>query len=58
MWGVYPEAMAWNVGGVHSDFNFGERIWSSGAKRANLIVNFEISTLWTTSPDALTKIEI
>ena len=21
MWGVYPEALAWNVGAVHSDFN-------------------------------------
>ena len=21
MWGVYSEAMAWNVGAVHSDFN-------------------------------------
>ena len=26
MWGVYPEAIAWNVGGVHSDINLGERI--------------------------------
>ena len=22
MWGVYLEAVAWNVGAVHSDFNF------------------------------------
>ena len=27
MWGVYPEAMDWNVGAVCSDFNLGERIW-------------------------------
>ena len=26
MWGVYPEAMACNVGGLCSDFNLGERI--------------------------------
>ena len=27
MWGVFPEAMDWNVGAVCSDFNLGERIW-------------------------------
>ena len=42
MWGLYPEAMVWNVGDVHSDFNLGERIWSSDAQRANFIVHFEI----------------
>ena len=26
LWGVYPEAMACNVGGLYSDFNLGERI--------------------------------
>ena len=24
MWGVYPEAISWIVGAVHSDFNLGE----------------------------------
>ena len=38
MWGVYPEA--WNFGGVHSDFNFGERIWRSSPRRANLKVHY------------------
>ena len=28
------------IKGFHSDFNLGERIWSSGARRANLIVHF------------------
>ena len=42
MWGVYPEAMAWNVGAVHSEINLGERIWRSSPKRANIKVHFEI----------------
>ena len=58
MWGVYPEAMAWNVGAVHSDFNLGERIWRSSPQRANLKVHFEICPLGATSPDMLTQIEI
>ena len=58
MWGVYPEAMAWNVGDVHSDFNFGECMWRSGPQRANFIVHFEIGPLWATYPDTLTQIEM
>ena len=45
MWGVSPEAMAWNVGAVHSDFNLGERISSGGHRRANLRVHFKIGPL-------------
>ena len=26
MWGVYPQAMEWNIGVVCSDFNLGEQI--------------------------------
>ena len=37
MSGVYPEALAWNVGAVHSDFKLGERMWRSGPQRANQI---------------------
>ena len=40
MWGVYPEAMDWNVGAVHSDFNLGERIWRK-SPRSTEIWNFE-----------------
>ena len=58
MWGVYPEAMAWNVGGLHSDLNLGERIWSNGTQRADFIVHFGIGPLWAIFPDTLTKIEI
>ena len=58
MWGVYPEAIAWNISGVHSDFNFDELIWSSGARRANFIVLFDIGPLWATSPNTLNQIEI
>ena len=32
MWGVYPEAMDWNVGAMHSEINLGECIWRSGHK--------------------------
>ena len=56
MWGVYPEAMAWNVGAVHSKNNLGERIWRSSPKRANLKVHFEICPLGATSTDTLTQI--
>ena len=48
IWVVYPEAMAWNVGGVHSDFNFGERIWRSCPQRTNLNENYEIGPLCAT----------
>ena len=58
MWGVYPEAMAWNVGTVHSDFNMSEHAWRSSPKRANLEVHFEICPFGATSPDMLTQIEI
>ena len=58
MWGVYPEAIAWNVGAVHSDFNFGELIWKSGPQRANIRVHFGIWPLGATSPDTLNQIEI
>ena len=51
MLGDYPEAMAWNVGGVHSDFNFGERIWRGGPRRANLKVHYEIGPLGATTPE-------
>ena len=57
MWGVYPEAMTWNVGAVHSEINLGERIWRSSPKRANLKVHFEICPFWATSPDTLTQID-
>ena len=50
--------MAWNNSVVHSDFNFDERIWSSGALRANFIVHFDIGPLWATSPNTLNQIEI
>ena len=53
MWGVYPEAMAWNVGAVHSDFNLGERILRSSPKRANLKAYCEICPFRATSPDTL-----
>ena len=58
MLGVYPEAMAWNVDALHSDFNFGERNWRSGPQRANIKVHSNICPLGDTSPDALTGIEI
>ena len=32
--------MAWNFGGVHSDFNLDERIWRSSPQRANLKVHY------------------
>ena len=32
MWGVYLEAMNWNVGAVHSDFDLGECIWTESHK--------------------------
>ena len=32
MWGVYPEAMAWNIGAVYSEINLGECIWKSSPK--------------------------
>jgi hypothetical protein len=57
MWGVYPEAMAWNVGAEHSENNLGERIWRSSPKRANLKVHFEICPLGAISPDTLTQID-
>ena len=56
MWGVYPEAMAWNVGAVLSEINLGERIWRSSPKRANLKVHFDICPFWATSPDTLIEI--
>ena len=58
MWGVYPEAMAWNICAVHSDFNLVERIWRSSPQRANLKVHLEICSLGATSPDMLTQIEL
>ena len=58
MSGVYPEAMAWNVGAKHSDFNLGERIWRNSPNMANLTVGFEICPFGATSPDTLTQIEI
>ena len=45
MRGVYPEAMAWNIGAVHSNFNLGEQIWRSSRKRANHKVHLEIYPL-------------
>ena len=57
MWGVYPEAMVWNVGAVHSEINLGECIWRSSPKRANLKVYFDICPFWATSPDTLTQID-
>ena len=56
MWGVYPEAMAWNVGAVHSEINLGERIWRNSSQRANFNVHFEICPFGATSPDTLTQI--
>ena len=58
MWGVYPEVMAWSVGGGYSDFNFGELNWRSGPQRANLKVHNEIGPLGATTSDTLTQIEI
>ena len=57
MWGVYPEAMGWNVGAVHSEINLGECIWRSGPQRANLKVHFEICPLGATPPDTLTQMD-
>ena len=31
-WGVYPEAMDWNLDSMHSDFNVGELIWAESPK--------------------------
>ena len=45
MWGVYPEAMACNVGGLCSDFNLGERILRKSTQRPNLKVLFEFRPL-------------
>ena len=58
MWGVYPEAMALNVGAVHPDFHLGERIWRSGPQRANLKVHSEMCPLGATFPDTCTEIKI
>ena len=55
IWGVYPDAMVWNVGGVHSDFNCGEHIWRSGPQRANLKVHYEIGPTNATTPDTVTQ---
>ena len=54
---VYPEAMVWNVGAVHSEINLYECIWRSSPKRANLKVYFDICPLWASSPDTLTQID-
>ena len=51
MWEVYPEAMACNIAGVHSDLKVGERIWSSVAQRANFKVHYEISPSGATSQE-------
>ena len=53
MWGVYPEALAWNVGGVQFNFNFGERIWRSGPQRANLKVHFKNFCIQIETPPPL-----
>ena len=58
VWGVYPEVMALNVVGVHSDFNFGEHTWRSCPQIPNLKVHSEIGPLGATTPDTLTQIEI
>ena len=55
---LYPDAIAWNVGTVHLDFNLCERIWRSGPQRANLKVHFDIYPFGATSSDTLTKIKI
>ena len=38
--GVYPEAMDWNVGAVHLDFNLGERILTKSLKTTNIFDTF------------------
>ena len=58
MWDACPEAMAWKVGAVHSDFNLGERIWRSGPQRANLKVYSDTCPFGATSQDTVTEIEI
>ena len=45
MWGVYPEAMDWNVGAMHSEINLGECIWRSCPQKANIKVYSD--TLYT-----------
>ena len=57
MWGVYPEAMGWNVGTVYLEINLGECISRSGPQRANLKVHFEICPLGAISPDTLTQMD-
>ena len=36
MWGVYPEAMDWNVGAGHLDFELGECIWTESSKTTQI----------------------
>ena len=55
MWGVYPEAMACNVGGLCSDFILGECIWRKSPFWPNLKVHFEIKTSEAFSPDTVTQ---
>ena len=33
MWGVYPEAIGWNVGAVLLEINLGKCIWRSGPQK-------------------------
>ena len=56
--GVYPEAMAWNIGVVCSDFILGECILGESTLRPNLKGHFEIGPLVALSPDTLTKPKI
>ena len=45
MWDVYPEAMAWNIGAVHSDFNFIEQILRS-SPQLSVQSWFELELAW------------
>ena len=53
MWGVYPEAMACNVGGLCSNFILCEGIFRKSPGRPNLKVHFEIRPSGTFSQDTL-----
>ena len=57
--GVYPEAMACNVGGLCSDFNLGERIpWNKSPQQPYFNMHFEIRPLGSLYQDKLTQMKI
>ena len=45
-WGVYPEAMDWNLDAMHSDFNVGELIWAESPKPSCIVAFKKKGLFW------------